>query len=289
MSGGASLSGRVALVAGAGRGIGRAIAHVLAREGASLALVARSEDELNDVAAECGGSPLVLPCDVSGWESVRRTVEDVQKRLGCVDVLVNAAGIYGPIGPTAEVDAVEWSRAIDVNLVGAFNLCRAALPGMIAAGTGRIVLLAGGGATAPLPFFSAYAAAKAGVVRLAETIAEETKNAGITVNAIAPGLVDTRLQDEVLAAGDRAGPLLEKIRAARESGAGAVPPEVTAGLVVFLASGASGALTGKLIAAPYDAWVEWSGAEAERLNASAWYTLRRLDRHTLLPLLDGLA
>ena len=105
---------------------------------------------------------------------------------------------------------------------------------------------------------------------------------------IAPGLVDTRLQDEVLAAGDRAGPLFEKIKKARETGAGAVSPEVAASLAVFLGSAASGKLTGKLVAAPYDPWREWAG-KADSLNATPMYTLRRLDPFTIKPLIKYLS
>ncbi|MFH1634538.1 MAG: SDR family oxidoreductase [Chloroflexota bacterium] len=145
----------------------------------------------------------------------------------------------------------------------------------------------GGGATAPLPNFSSYAASKAGLARLAETLAEELKPFNIQVNVIAPGMVDTRLQDEVLQAGNRAGGLYEKIKLARETGKGAVSPEIAADLAVFLASEASGKLTGKLIAAPYDPWREWEG-KGDELNATPMYTLRRLDPLTIKPLIGKL-
>ena len=108
------------------------------------------------------------------------------------------------------------------------------------------------------------------------------------MNVIAPGLVDTRLQDQVLVAGDRAGPLLEKIKKARDTGAGAVSPEVAASLAVFLASAASGKLTGKLVAAPYDPWREWAG-KTDALNTTPMYTLRRLDPFTIRPLIKDLS
>ena len=104
---------------------------------------------------------------------------------------------------------------------------------------------------------------------------------------IAPGLVDTKLQDQVLAAGDRAGPLLNKIKQARETGAGAVSPDVAASLAVWLASAASGTLTGKLIAAPYDPWRQWAG-KTDELNATALYTIRRVDPFTIKPLISKL-
>ena len=275
------LGGRAALVVGAGRGIGRAIAVALSGAGARVAVAARTPSELEETAALCRDG-VVVPFDVADWDAVSAGVDDAARALGGIDVLVNAAGIYGPIGPTASVDPVAWAKAIGVNLVGTFNVCRAVIPLMVERGGGRIILLAGGGATAPLPFFSAYAASKAGVVRLAETLAEELVPASIYVNAIAPGLVDTRLQDDVLAAGKLAGPLLGKIRGARERGEGAVSPDVAAELVVHLASDRAKGLTGKLVAAPHDPWRDWH-APFDEFNASPLYTIRRVDPHTIGP------
>jgi NAD(P)-dependent dehydrogenase (short-subunit alcohol dehydrogenase family) len=285
------LQGKVAIVTGAGRGIGRTIALAFAREGARLILAARTERELAETAAACceaGGPALAVVTDVSDWDQVQRLVATAIGEAGPVDILVNAAGIYGPIGPTADIDVSAWTRAVEVNLFGTLYLCRALVPHLIQRQQGKIILMGGGGATAPLPNFSAYAASKAAVARLADTLAEELKAFNVQVNVIAPGLVDTRLQDEVLAAGPRAGALFDKIRQARETGAGAVSPEIAASLAVFLASSASGKLTGKLIAAPYDPWREWAG-KADELNATPLYTIRRLDPFTIKPLLKGLA
>jgi NAD(P)-dependent dehydrogenase (short-subunit alcohol dehydrogenase family) len=228
---------------------------------------------------------IAVPADVARWDQVQHLVDVALKEWGRIDVLVNSAGVYGPIGPTAEVDLDAWVQALHINLVGPLLLCRALTPHMQQQRQGKIILLGGGGATTPLPNFSSYAASKAGLVRLADTLAEELKEFNIQVNVIAPGLVDTQLQDEVLAAGGKAGPLYEKIKAAREKGAGAVPPEVAADLAVFLASEASGSLTGKLIAAPYDPWKQWQG-QAEKLNSTPLYTIRRLDPFTIKPLLS---
>jgi len=279
------LESKVALVVGAGRGIGRAVALAFARESARLVLAARTLEQLEAVRAECaalGAEAVVAVGDVSKPADAER----IAKAAGRLDVLVNAAGIYGPIGPTWEVDPVEWARAVEVNLSGSFLLCREAATRMLERGSGKIVLLGGGGATAPLPRFSAYAASKAAVVRMAETLAEELRP-HVQVNVIAPGLVDTTMQDDVLAAGDKAGPLFEKIREARETGAGAVPPDLAAELAVFLASPASGSLTGKLVSAPHDPWREW-GERADELNATALYTIRRLDAFTVRPLAEAL-
>lgn len=284
------LESKVSVVAGAGRGIGRAIALAFARAGASLVLVARTRSEIDAVCAECrslGARAEAVTADVANQAQVVAAME-VADQLGTIDVLVNAAGIHGPIGPTWEIDANGWCGAIAVNLEGTFLLCHEALSRMVKTGSGAVILLGGGGAAAPLPGLSAYSASKAGVVRFAETLAQETREFGIRVNVIAPGLVDTRLQDGVLAAGARAGALFEKVKDARETGAGTVPPEVAAELAVFLASDESGSLTGKLISAPHDPWRAW-GDRAEELNRSPMFTLRRLDPFTIRPLLEELA
>ena len=205
-------------------------------------------------------------------------------RFGRIDILVNNAGVQPPIGPLVDNDPQEWEQAIAVNLLGPFHCLQAVLPGMIERGQGKIINLSGGGATAPRPNFSAYAASKAAVVRLTETLAEELRPHNIQVNAIAPGAINTRMLDEVLEAGAAAG---DELAAARErSQQGGTPVELAADLVVFLASERSGQLTGKLISAPHDDWRTWDDGRIEELVGSSWYTLRRLDPHTVRTLLE---
>jgi NAD(P)-dependent dehydrogenase (short-subunit alcohol dehydrogenase family) len=286
-----TLKGASGVVTGGGRGIGAAIALALAREGVRLILAARTRVELERVRETIlagGGTAAVVPADVSRPGDVDRVVEAAGVHYGGVDILVNAAGVYGPIGPTWEADIEEWIAAVHTNLVGTFLCCRAVVPGMLARRRGRIISLSGGGAAAPLPALSAYAASKAAVVRLTETLAEEVKDSGITVNAIAPGTVDTRLQDQILAAGKRAGPLAERIRRLRETGEGGVPPDLAAELVVFLAGDRAAGLTGRLVAAPYDDWRSWSPKDITELMGGPWLTLRRIDLHTLKPLRNKL-
>lgn len=286
-----SLSGRLALLTGAGRGIGRATALALAQEGAELVLSARSRDELDETAAACrdaGAKAHVVQADLASTQDVHRLADAALAIHGHVDVLVNNAGVYGPIGPFQELDLDAWERAHRVNLFSPFLLTQRIAPSMIARRRGKIVFLAGGGATQPLPHISAYASSKAAVVRLAETLAHELRPHHVQVNAVSPGLVDTKLQDDLLDAGERGGPLRAKIAAAREQGVGKVGPEVAAGLIAFLASDASGELTGKLIAAPWDPWREW-GARGAALSDSALYTLRRLDPNTIRQVLPEVA
>ncbi len=285
------LQGKVAIITGGGRGIGEAIALAFAREGARLAIASRTQTELEQVAAQIrkmGGQVQVIRTDVSRQDDVLQLVEATLTTYGQIDILVNAAGVYGPIGPMWDIDVDEWIQAIQINLLGTFMCCHTVLPHMIESRQGKIVNFSGGGATSPLPRFTAYGVSKTASVRLTETLAEEVKEFNIQVNVVAPGAVDTRLQDQVLTAGERAGDLLARIRRLRETGEGGVPRELPAQLVVFLASDDSDGLTGKLIAAPYDDWQSWDADRIAEVMSAPWFTLRRMDPYTLRPLMDKL-
>jgi NAD(P)-dependent dehydrogenase (short-subunit alcohol dehydrogenase family) len=285
----ARLQDRVALIAGAGRGIGEAIALRFAAEGARLVLAARTAAELENVTERIrsgGGIAHFATADVTAPEQVTKLVQKTVEMFGQIDVVVNAVGTYGPIGRAWEIDAREWANTFSVNLFGPFLLCQNVLPHMIRRGRGKIINFSGGGATSPLCRFSAYGVSKTAMVRFTETLAEELKEFNIQVNAIAPGAVDTKLQDSVLAAGEKAGDLLQRIRLLRETGEGGTPREVPAELALFLASDSSGNLTGRLISAPNDKWESWSAERLDQIMSKSWFTLRRLDSFTLRPLLE---
>ena len=282
------LKDKVAIVTGGGRGIGEAIALAFAREGARLAIASRTKTELDQVASQIenlGGQVQVIPTDVSQRDNVTRLIEATLTAYGQIDVLVNAAGVYGPIGPMWDVDVDKWIQAMKINLFGTFTCCHTVLPHMIERRQGKIVNFSGGGAASPLPRFTAYGVSKTAIVRLTETLAEEVKEFNVQVNAVAPGAVDTSLQDDVLTAGERAGDLLARIRRLRETGEGGVPRELPAELVVFLASDDPDGLSGKLIAAPYDGWQSWDAERIAELMSAPWFTLRRLDPFTIKPLI----
>jgi NAD(P)-dependent dehydrogenase (short-subunit alcohol dehydrogenase family) len=275
-----TLVGRRALITGGGRGIGEAIANCFAAQGARLALAARSAEELESVAVSCRAAGVDCSTHVVDV-AVRDQVQHLIDEAGPIDILVNCAGVYGPIGPLIENDMDEWEQALRVNLMGTVYACRAVVPGMVERGRGSIINLSGGGATAPLPNFSLYAVSKAAVARLTDTLAAELAGTRVRVNAIAPGAIDTRLQDDVLEAGPRAGMLFDRMRKMRDTGEGATKPDVPARLALFLASDASAGLTGKLISAPHDPWESWDATRIETLNRSPWYTIRRLDPFTI--------
>lgn len=192
------LAGRVALVTGGGRGIGRACALELARLGAAVALLARSTSELEESAAAVqalGGRALALTVDVAELAAASRMVEHIATALGPVDLLINNAGILGPLGPTATSDPAHWSQTIAINLIGAYAYLQATLPGMLERGWGRIVNVSSGAALGSgIHNLSAYSVSKAGLDMLTRAVAVEIANSGVTVNAVYPGVVETAMQ-----------------------------------------------------------------------------------------------
>ena len=283
------LKNKVAVITGAGRGIGKAISEGFAQEGAAVVLIARTKSELEKTTERIqtfGRRVLAIPADVSDSNSVDDFFKIVLEEFGGIDILVNNAGRQFPIGPLVENDTKDWIETIMVNLVGTVLCCKAVLPGMIERRQGKIINLSGGGATAPRPNFSAYAASKAAVIRLTETIADEVRPFNIQVNAIAPGAINTKMLDEVFAAGDAAGEVALS-QAKRQKQGGGDSLDMVVNLAVSLASDESGTLTGKLISAQHDPWREWAG-KAEELNATPLYTIRRLDPFTIKPLIKDL-
>jgi NAD(P)-dependent dehydrogenase (short-subunit alcohol dehydrogenase family) len=267
------------IITGGSQGLGKVIAGYFLREGANVVICARGEKELSathDKLAKEFPAQKVLAksCDVSSEKQVNDLFAFSLSELGSLQALVLNAGIYGPMGPTESVLLDEWRRALDINLFGVLLPCRVAIPHFKKAGRGKIVVLSGGGATNPLPNISAYAASKAAVARLAETLAEEVKSFHVDVNLIAPGALATRLVDEVLAAGpEKVGAaFFEKNKQWKEKGA--TPLELGARLAVYLASAESDGITGKLISAQWDPWEKLHEFKAD-LNSDI-YTLRRI-------------
>ena len=275
------LSGRGAIITGASQGLGRVIAEHFVRAGASVLLTARDQTLLaharDEIAksAKQGQRVLMQVADVSDPRSCESVVAQARQELADLTVLVNNAGVYGPKGPLEEVDWDEWTKAIEINLFGAVYMSRCAIPLFKARRYGKIINLSGGGATNPLPRISAYAASKAGVVRMTDTLAEELKEWRIDVNAIAPGALNTRLLDEVIAAGpEKTGKAFYE-RSLKQRKEGGAPLEKGASLAVFLASAASDGITGRLLSAVWDDWRTLPD-KRDQLAAGDVYTLRRI-------------
>jgi 3-oxoacyl-[acyl-carrier protein] reductase len=281
------LSGYTAIVTGGSRGIGAAIAEALVASGAHVVITSRSPGELSVTKERLSKSGVVesFCCDVSSREQVSELATFVRCVVGDPHIVVNNAGIQGPIGRLDRINLDAFWTTLRINLGGVVHCSRAFLPAMIRRRHGKIINIAGGGATAPRQNFSAYAVSKVAIARLTENLALELMQERIDVNAVAPGFVDTRFQDEIIAAGAEAGPELEKIVTARRERSHFVPAATAAALVVFLASNEANGLTGKLISAPHDPWRDWSG-KGPQLSSSPLYTLRRLDPFTIRPLKD---
>jgi NAD(P)-dependent dehydrogenase (short-subunit alcohol dehydrogenase family) len=275
------LENRNAVVTGGSQGLGRAIVERFVREGANVLFCARDSGPLRQFEEElrksAQGDQLIIAqaCDVSSASEVQdlfRKVDD--DFLGPLHILVNNAGIYGPKGPSEEVDWSEWVRCLEINLYGTFLPCRHAIERFKKSGYGKIINVSGGGATTPLPNISAYAASKAAVVRLTETLAEELRAFHVDINALAPGALNTRFLDEVLQAGPEKVGAAFYARAVTQSKEGGVPLDMGADLSLYLASAESDGITGKLLHAKWDPWASLQ-AHRDDLNSDI-YTLRRI-------------
>jgi NAD(P)-dependent dehydrogenase (short-subunit alcohol dehydrogenase family) len=214
---------------------------------------------------------MVFKVDVSDFVQVSEMVSKMIDHFGRIDVLVNNAAVQGPIGPLWKNDLQDWKRVIEINLLGTVHCCKAVIPYMIAARKGKVVNVAGSGEGA-FPRFSSYSCSKSAVVRLTETLAAELSEYNISVNALAPGAVNTRFLDQVLRAGAEAGEYHEKAIKQRDSGGSS--PEKAAQLASFLASNDSDGLTGRLFSAKWD---DWRGLDVEKVTKSSLYQMRRID------------
>jgi NAD(P)-dependent dehydrogenase (short-subunit alcohol dehydrogenase family) len=279
------LKRRAAIITGGNRGLGLAIGEAFVAAGADVFLCARDAAPLEEARAALqrvaapGQRVLARSADVSKPDLARAVVEEAIAAFSQVSVLVNNAGVYGPKGAVeslaSEDERDQWVRAIEINLMGSVWMASALVPHLRAQQYGKIIQLSGGGATAPLPRLSAYAASKAAAVRFAETLAEELRDDHVDVNSIAPGALNTRLLDEILAAGPEQVGEAFFAKAQQQKSAGGAPLERAAALAVFLASAASDGISGKLISALWDPWEDFPRLRDD-LRKSDVYTLRRI-------------
>jgi len=275
-----ALAGRQALITGASQGLGLAIARAFLTSGASVFICGRDPATLERAQAElaplCGAGQEVAAqaADVADPGEVDSLATAATEQFPELSILVNNAGVYGPKGPNWEVDWREWVQAIEINLFGSVLVARALVPHLRRVPQGKIIQLSGGGATSPLPGLSAYAASKSAIVRFVETLALELRKDHVDVNAIAPGALNTRLLDEVIAAGpDKVGRAFHE-RALEQHSSGGTPLERGAELAVWLASSDSDGITGKLLSAVWDPWRELPSHRTDL--ESDVYTLRRI-------------
>jgi NAD(P)-dependent dehydrogenase (short-subunit alcohol dehydrogenase family) len=197
-----SLKGETALVTGAGRGIGRAIALTLAAAGAKVALVARTANDIQQVAQDIrrdGGEALAVAMDVTEPNAVRSVVEETEKAFGALSILVNNAGVPGPYGPIDVVDPSQWWAAQTVNVMGPFLFMNAVIPGMRRLKRGRVINIVSNAGLQPVPHLSAYAVSKSTLTRLTETADLELRASSVRVFALHPGNIRTDMARGTLA------------------------------------------------------------------------------------------
>jgi len=262
------------VLTGSSRGIGRALAERLVGRGHEVWGLARSDQ--SNFAAQQPGRFLSSRCDVANWDQVACVAAEVASTWSHVDALVACAGLQGEVGRAVATDPVKWSTTIRANLDGTFFAIRA-FSELLARAPRRqkIVCFSGGGATKPRANFSAYGVAKTGVVRLVETIAEEERGRPLDINALAPGAINTRLTDEVLALGPAVVGEAEYTAAQKQKAGGGGSLAKALDCVEWLLSPVSDGISGKLISAPWDPWPVLA-AHHEELAAGDIYTLRRI-------------
>lgn len=274
------LGGRRVALTGGSRGIGFAIAKRLVQDGAKIAICAREITAVRravEALRALSPSPdhvMGTAADVTDTSALERFAEHACRHLNGIDSIVANAGIWGPKGAIDKISFDEWMHAFDVNVHGVVRVLRAFLPALRASGTGRIVIMAGGGAYQPYPYINAYGATKSAVVRLGEQIAEELAPEGIPVNMMLPGPVNTGMVDELLAAGPQMLGEKRYQKVVEQKRAGGTPPEKGAALCSFLLSDRIAGVTGKLIsvADPYETFV----LHRDEIMSSDALTLRRV-------------
>lgn len=266
------------LITGASGGIGRVVASHFASNGYSTILTSNSKGNLNLVQTEIKkifkqSKNIII--DVSNEKDIKRKIADIKR----VDVLINIAGIQGPIGEFTSNDYEKWIDTIRINLLGTVQMTKAVLPKM--KNGSSIINFSGGGALTPRQNFSSYAVAKTGVIRFTEILAKELKNKDIRVNAVSPGGINTNMFAEMLKAGEKKVGKDEWQYLIKQKEKGGENPSKVALLCLWLASEKSQPLTGKTISAVYDDWQTWSTKKIKKINDSDWYSLRRYDLYTI--------
>lgn len=277
-----NLKGRRVLITGGSQGLGLSIAKGLVSEGADVAIVARSKEILESAELDLSRIAIkeqkifAMPGDISSETDVQSIIGGVTSYFGGLDVLINNASVFGPMGSLTSVSWKEWIETFNVNLFGTVYMCREALKFLANSERGKIINISGGGAATPYPSLSAYATSKAAMIRFTEELAEEVKENGIDVNSIAPGPLDTRFVDTALSAGEAAlGKVLyNEILKIRQTGGTSF--KLSSDLCNYMASRLSDGLTGKQISARYDNWKEFSSS-VDVLLSSPWFTMRRVD------------
>lgn len=266
------------LITGASSGLGAAVTRELSGAGYTLSIAARSTDQLEKLAQHLNKPPGIMSpitMDVSLWESVEAGVHLAFDQHGPFTGIVHCAGIYGPFGPISKINAEEWASAVNTNLLGTFHLAKA-VTGLFQEQTSTFIALSGGGATKPMPHITSYAASKAGLVRLIESMALESDFANVSCIALAPGLLKTQMLDLVL---DQEPEIVgvafyESMRRSADKGEDATDC-ATEFISQFIAHPEL-RLSGRLISVLWDPWRNWLEGDYSELDNPENFTLRRI-------------
>ncbi|OHE89421.1 MAG: hypothetical protein A3G75_08805 [Verrucomicrobia bacterium RIFCSPLOWO2_12_FULL_64_8] len=261
------------VITGSSSGIGRVLAVRLLNQGHHVWGLARSEQS---AAVAASGTFRASRCDVADWNQVARVAREVYGDWPHLDALVCCAGLLGAVGPATSLDQSHWSATVRANLEGTYHAIRAFHDLLVRAPRrAKIICFSGGGATRARPRFSAYGAAKAAIVRLVETIAEEGRGTALDINAVAPGPIHTRMTDEIVAFGPAVTGQAEHEAALKQKTADGSAMTRALDLVEWLLSPASDGISGRLISAQWDPWPQLDRHKDE-LGAGDIYTLRRI-------------
>ena len=262
------------VLTGSSTGIGRALATRLIAHGHQVWGLARSDQ--NTFVREHNGSFHASRCDVSAWPEIESAAREVATIWPVIDGLVTCAGLQGEVGRALAGNPIRWSDTVRANLDGTYYALRAFAQGLQRTdGRAKVVCFSGGGATKPRANFSAYGVAKTAIVRLVETIAEEEREQPLDINAVAPGAINTRLTDEVIALGAALAGEAEFHAAVKQKASGGAELTRALDLVEWLLSPASDGISGRLISAHWDPW-QTLGTQAAKLAPTDLYTLRRI-------------
>jgi len=272
---------KIIVITGGGTGIGASLTKTLSDEGNKIIICGRREKPLKKIAAS-NENISYHKCDVSKEKEVIRFKNFIEKRFGYIDVLINAAGVFGEIGRFDQTDSDRWKKTIEINLYGTYFVNKHLLNLLLKSEVKKIVNFVGGGAFNAFPNYSAYAVSKAGVARFSECISKELETKGVAVNCIAPGFVSTDIQKQTLDAGrKKAGEkyykyTLEKLKK------GSVPIDTVVNCVKFLISKESDGLNGKTISASFDRWDSKIFKKyIPKINSSDLFTSRRINPRNL--------